>query len=80
MYDVRSFLTTEKLERMGSNHQHTGYAPVALPPTELRSTTAARGLAAKFLKGGFHLLFLKSIVMISHIKCVILCHLEIAKS
>lgn len=53
---------------------------VALPPTELRSTTAARGLAAKFLKGGFHLLFLKSIVMISHIKCVILCHLEIAKS
>lgn len=57
MYDVRSFSTIEKLERMGSNHQHTGYAPVALPLTELRSTTAARGLAAKFLKGGFHLLF-----------------------
>lgn len=80
MYDVRSLSTIEKLERMGSNHRHTEYKPAALPPTELRSKTAARGLAAKFLKGGFHLLFLKSIVIISHIKCVILCHLEIAKS
>lgn len=52
---------------------------IALPP-ELRSETTVCGLTVEFAKGGFHLFFLKSIVIITQIKCVILCHIEITES
>ena len=82
MYDVRSFSTIEKLERMDSNHQHTGYKPAALPLSYVPWLLPGPFPGSVLIKGGFHihLSFLKSIVIISYIKCVILCHLEIAKS